>query len=325
MSDMTYTYPAIKNNKTIKGKNWEEQKMAVRRTDLYLPANSEKFILKAPTLGADVITLDMEDAVPPAEKETARKMVREHIKEMSVHGSEAWVRINAWDTGLTMDDLNAVVIEGLDGITLPKCSGADDVKRLDFIVTDLEEKRGLPVGKIKLAILIETAIGVMNVDEAVFASDRLVAVIFGAVDYTRDMRVTRTDTAEEQIYARAKIGVAARAAGLVAEDAPFPSYKDDAAFEYNTKTGAQLGFEGRQIIHPSQIPIAERVYSPDPERVAWARKVTKAFEEEGIAKGSASVPVDGQMVDTPVYINAKNVLERAEEVMAKDALKASLK
>lgn len=252
-------------------------------------------------------------------------MVREHIKEMSVHGSEAWVRINAWDTGLTMDDLNAVVIEGLDGITLPKCSGADDVKRLDFIVTDLEEKRGLPVGKIKLAILIETAIGVMNVDEAVFASDRLVAVIFGAVDYTRDMRVTRTDTAEEQIYARAKIGVAARAAGLVAEDAPFPSYKDDAAFEYNTKTGAQLGFEGRQIIHPSQIPIAERVYSPDPERVAWARKVTKAFEEEGIAKGSASVPVDGQMVDTPVYINAKNVLERAEEVMAKDALKASLK
>ena len=210
-------------------------KMAVRRTDLYLPANSEKFILKAPTLGADVITLDMEDAVPPAEKATARKMVRQHIKAMSVHGSEAWVRINAWDTGLTMDDLNAVVIDGLDGITLPKCSGADDVKRLDFIVTDLEEKRGLPVGKIKLAILIETAIGVMNVDEAVFASDRLVAVIFGAVDYTRDMRVTRTDTAEEQIYARAKIGVAARAAGLVAEDAPFPSYKDDEAFEKEVK------------------------------------------------------------------------------------------
>ena len=111
----------------------------------------------------------------------------------------------------------------------------------------------------------------------------------------------------------------------MAEDAPFPSYKDDEAFAYNTKTGAQLGFEGRQIIHPSQIPIAERIYSPDPERVAWAKKVTKAFEEEGIAKGSASVPVDGQMVDTPVYINAKNVLERAEEVLAKDALKAALK
>lgn len=116
----------------------------------------------------------------------------------------------------------------------------------------------------------------MNVDEAVFASDRLVAVIFGAVDYTRDMRVTRTDTAEEQIYARAKIGVAARAAGLVAEDAPFPSYKDDAAFEYNTKTGAQLGFEGRQIIHPSQIPIAERVYSPGSGTCSMGEKSNKS-------------------------------------------------
>ncbi len=299
--------------------------MVVRRTDLYLPANSEKFILKAPTLGADVITLDMEDAVPSAEKEIARKMVQKYVGQMSTHGSEAWVRINAWDTGLTMDDLDAVIIEGVDGITLPKCSGPDDVKRLDFIVTHLEKKRGLPVGGIKIAILIETAAGVMNVDQAVFASDRLVAVIFGAVDYTRDMHVTRTDAAEEQIYARARIGVAARATGLIAEDAPFPSYRDDKAFEDNTRDGAQLGFEGRQIIHPSQIPIAERVYSPDPERVAWAKKVTKAFEEEGIAKGSASVSVDRQMVDTPVYINAKNVLERAREVIAKDELKKRLR
>ena len=110
---------------------------------------------------------------------------------MSVNGAESWVRINAWDTDLTMDDLDAVVMEGLDGITLPKCSGPDDVKRLDFMLTDLEKKRALPVGGIKMAILIETAIGIMNVDQAVWCSDRLVAVIFGAVDYTRDMRVTR--------------------------------------------------------------------------------------------------------------------------------------
>lgn len=295
--------------------------MAVRRSDLYLPANSEKFITKAPSLGADVITLDMEDAVPPAEKETARKMVQKYIKDMSVNGAEAWVRINGWDTGLTVDDINAVVIEGLDGITLPKCAGPDEVKRLDFMVTDLEIKRGLPVGKIKIAILIETAIGVLNVGQSVFASDRLEAVIFGAVDYTRDMRVTLTKQADEQAYARGAIGVAARAAGLIAEDAPFPAYKDSEAFAMNTKSGAQLGFEGRQIIHPSQIAIAHEIYSPDPARVAWAEKVTKAFEEEGIAKGSASVPVDGEMVDTPVYINAKDILARAAEVAAKDAIK----
>jgi citrate lyase subunit beta/citryl-CoA lyase len=295
--------------------------MAVRRSDLYLPANNEHMVLKAPTLGADVITLDMEDAVPISEKQEARNMVKKHIAEMGAHGAEAWVRVNGFDTGLIMDDLDAVVVEGLDGITLPKCSGPDEVKRLDYLLSDLEEKRGLPLGKIKMAILIETAIGVMNVNQAVWASDRLVAVIFGAVDYTRDMRVTRTDKADEQEFARGAIGVAARAAGLIAEDAPFPNYGDMKAFEDNTISGMQLGFEGRQIIHPKQIPVAHKVYSPQPERIEWAKKITKAFEEEGLAKGSASVGVDGQMIDTPVYIDGKNILARAEEIEKKEAMK----
>ena len=284
--------------------------MAVRRSDLYLPANNEHMILKAPTLGADVITLDMEDSVPPAEKEVARQMVKKHIKKMSTTGSEAWVRINAWDTDLTLADLDAVVVDGLDGITLPKCSGLADVRRLDDEITRLEKLRDLPVGKIKIAILIETALGVLTVDESVGGSSRLVAVIFGAVDYTRDMRVTRTDKADEQFYARAKIGVAARAHGLVAEDAPFPNYSDVDAFEANCRSGAQLGFEGRQIINPRQIAAAHKVYSPDPARVEWAKKITKVFEEEGLAKGSASVGFEGSMIDIPVYRDGLNILAR---------------
>ena len=295
--------------------------MAVRRSDLYLPANNQHMIEKAATRGADVITLDMEDAVPMGEKAAAREMVKKYIGKMSENGAEAWVRINAWDTDLTMDDLDAVVIEGLDGITLPKCSGPEDVRRLDFVITDLEKKRGLPVGKIKMAILIETAIGVLNVGQAVWASPRLVAVIFGAVDYTRDMRVTRTDKADEQIYARAAIGVAARAAGLIAEDAPFPNYADDRAFEENCRSGIRFGFEGRQIIHPGQIPIAHRVYSPDPARVEWAKRITKVFEEEGIAKGSASVGLDGEMIDTPVYRDGLNILARQKEIEEKERAK----
>ncbi len=295
--------------------------MAVRRSDLYLPANNEHMILKAPTLGADVITLDMEDSVPPAEKEIARQMVKKHIKNMSSTGSEAWVRINAWDTDLTLADLDAVVVEGLDGITLPKCSGLADVRRLDDEITRLEKLRGLPVGKIKIAILIETALGVLTVDEAVGGSNRLVAVIFGAVDYTRDMRVTRTDKADEQFYARAKIGVAARAHGLVAEDAPFPNYADVEAFKANCLSGAQLGFEGRQIINPRQIPVAHEVYSPAPERVEWAKEITKVFEEEGLAKGSASVGYMGSMIDIPVYRDGLNILARQKEIEEKEASK----
>lgn len=297
--------------------------MAVRRSDLYLPANNEHMILKAPTLGADVITLDMEDSVPPAEKEVARQMVKKHIKEMSVTGSEAWVRINAWDTDLTLADLDAVVVDGLDGITLPKCSGLADVRRLDDEITRLEKLRGLPVGKIKIAILIETALGVLTVDESVGGSSRLVAVIFGAVDYTRDMRVTRTDKADEQFYARAKIGVAARAHGLVAEDAPFPNYSDVEAFEENCRSGAQLGFEGRQIINPRQIAAAHKVYSPDPARVEWAKKITKVFEEEGLAKGSASVGFEGSMIDIPVYRDGLNILARQKEIEEKEAARGA--
>ena len=297
--------------------------MAVRRSDLYLPANNEHMILKAPTLGADVITLDMEDSVPPAEKEVARQMVKKHIKEMSVTGSEAWVRINAWDTDLTLADLDAVVVDGLDGITLPKCSGLADVRRLDDEITRLEKLRGLPVGKIKIAILIETALGVLTVDESVGGSSRLVAVIFGAVDYTRDMRVTRTDKADEQFYARAKIGVAARAHGLVAEDAPFPNYSDVEAFEANCRSGAQLGFEGRQIINPRQIAAAHKVYSPDPARVERAKKITKVFEEEGLAKGSASVGFEGSMIDIPVYRDGLNILARQKEIEEKEAARGA--
>ena len=113
--------------------------MAVRRSDLYLPANNEHMVLKAPTLGADVITLDMEDSVPPAEKAAAREMVKKYIGNKSANGAEAWVRINAWDTDLTLADLDAVVMEGLDGITLPKCEGLADVRRLDNEITRLEK------------------------------------------------------------------------------------------------------------------------------------------------------------------------------------------
>lgn len=293
--------------------------MAVRRSDLYLPANNEHMIQKAPTLGADVITLDLEDSVPPAEKAKARELVKKYIGQMSSTGSEAWVRVNAWDTDLTLADLDAVVLEGLDGITLPKCSGLADVRRLDDEITRLEKLRGLPVGKIKIAILIETALGVLTVDESVGGSNRLVAVIFGAVDYTRDMRVTRTDKADEQFYARAKIGVAARAHGLVAEDAPFPNYADVEAFKANCISGAQLGFEGRQIINPRQIPIAHEVYSPAPERVEWAKEITKVFEEEGLAKGSASVGYKGSMIDIPVYRDGLNILARQKEIEEKEA------
>lgn len=291
--------------------------MAVMRSVFYVPANNEKFVEKSPTFDADIITFDMEDAVPPSEKENARRMTRENLEFAGQNGAEVYVRINGWDTGLTEDDLVAVVWPGLHGITLPKTANAEEVHRLEKRLEELEKERGMEVGSVKISVLLETAMGALNCGEICFASDRVVSAIFGAVDYCRDMRVRRTDSAEEQLYARAAVGVAARAAGIVAIDAPFPNYKDMDAFIKNLEDGKQLGYEGRMLIHPSQIEVANKLYAPSDEEVEWAKKIVKLFEEEGLAKGKASINVDGAMVDTPIYLNAKDILNTYEEIRAK--------
>lgn len=293
--------------------------MAVMRSILYVPGNTPKRVAKPPSFPADIITLDLEDSVPPAEKENARKLIRENIKAVGANGSEVYVRINNWETEMTNDDLEAVVVEGLAGVTLAKCGHPDNVKRLDWKLEELERRRGLPVGSIKVSLLIETAKGVINAYESCIASPRVVSAIFGAVDYCKDMRVKLTSEATEQFYARAHVAVAARAAGIVAIDAPYVAYQDLEGFEKNIREGRQLGYEGRMIIHPSQIEICNRLYAPDPADVEWARGVVKVFEEEGIAKGKAAVSYNGKMVDTPVYLNAKDILAAQAEIDAKNA------
>ncbi|MDR3294302.1 MAG: CoA ester lyase [Clostridiales Family XIII bacterium] len=293
--------------------------MAIMRSSFYVPANNAKFIDKAPSFPADIITFDIEDAVPPQQKEVARKMTAEKLAYAASGGSEVYVRVNGWHTEFTNDDLEAVVYPGLHGVTLPKTRDADDVKRLDWKLEELETRRGIPVGSVKMSILLETASGIMNAYACCTASKRLVSVFFGAVDYCADMRIRLTNEAKEQAYARTTVAVAARSADLVALDAPFPDYSNMDAFEKNTLDGVSMGFEGRMIIHPSQIEVAHRLYSPAPEEAAHAAKVVKFFEEEGLAKGLASVALDGKMIDTPVYVNAQGVLARQAEIQQKEA------
>jgi citrate lyase subunit beta/citryl-CoA lyase len=177
----------------------------------------------------------------------------------------------------------------------------------------------LKVGSVAIQLLIETAKGVMNAYPSSIASKRVSSLIFGAVDYTKDMRVKLTDEGEEQKYARAHTAVAARAAGCIAIDCPFVNFKDTEAFEKSTRYGRQLGYEGRMLIHPGQIEPSHKIYTPDTEDVEWAKGVVKVFEEEGIAKGSAAVSYKGKMVDTPVYENARTILAIVAEIVAFDA------
>jgi citrate lyase subunit beta/citryl-CoA lyase len=290
--------------------------MTVMRSVFYVPGNNEKMVSKAPSIPADIITLDLEDSVPPAEKPKAREMIRENLKFAGSGGAIVYVRINNWETEMTNDDCEAVVHEGLSGICLAKCGGPEHVIRLDWKLEELERRRGLEIGSVAIQLLIETAKGVINAYPSAIASKRVNSLIFGAVDYTKDMRVKLTSEGEEQYYARAHTPVAARAAGCVAIDCPFVAFKDTEAFEKSTAFGRQLGYEGRMLIHPSQIEPSHRIYTPSAEDVEWAQGVVKVFEEEGLAKGAAAVTYQGKMVDTPVYENAKTVLATMEEISA---------
>ena len=292
--------------------------MTVMRSVFYIPGNNVKFIEKAPVTPADIITLDLEDSVPPDEKPKAREMVRENLKLAGSGGSTIYVRVNNWETLMTNDDLEAIVHEGLSGVCLAKCGGADHVQRLDWKLEELERRRGLKVGSIAIQLLIETAKGVMNAYASSCASKRVNSLIFGAVDYTKDMRVKLTSEGQEQYWARASVPVAARAAGCVAIDCPFVDVKNMDAFKESTRFGRQLGFEGRMLIHPDQIMPSHEIYTPSAEDVEWAEGVVKVFEEEGLAKGKAAVTYKGKMVDTPVYDNARTILATRDEIAAFD-------
>jgi citrate lyase subunit beta/citryl-CoA lyase len=222
---------------------------------------------------------------------------------------------------MTNDDLEAVVHAGLSGICLAKTGAPEHIQRLDWKLEELERRRGLNVGSIAIQMLAETAKGVINAYPSAIASRRVNSIIFGAVDYTKDMRVKLTSEGEEQFYARAHVAVAARAAGCIAIDCPFVAFKDMEAFEKNTRFGRQLGYEGRMLIHPSQIEASHKIYTPAPEDVEWAKGVVKVFEEEGLAKGAAAVTYQGKMVDTPVYDNARTILRVMDEIATFDAMR----
>ena len=292
--------------------------MPVMRSVFYVPGNSETFISKAPSLPADIITLDLEDSVPPAEKPKAREMTRENLLHVGSGGSTVYVRVNNWETLMTNDDLEAVVYPGLSGVCLAKCGHPDDVKRLDWKLEELERRRGIPVGTVAIQILCETAKGVINAYPSALASKRVNSLIFGAVDYTKDMRVKLTSEGVEQFYARSHVAVAARASGCIAIDCPFVAFQDTEGYEKSTREGRQMGYEGRMLIHPSQIEPSNRIYSPSTEDAEWAQGVVKVFEEEGIAKGMAAVSYKGKMVDTPVYDNARTILKTMAEIAAFD-------
>jgi len=292
----------------------------VMRSVMFTPGNNVELVGKARNLTADVIALDLEDSVPPAEKMKAREVVTENIKLVAESGADVYARVNAWDTGLIVGDLQAIVQPGLSGIVIPKTETPDDVIRAAKLLTELEKNRGMDVGTVRLQLLIESARGVMSAYDCGIASSRVNSLVFGAVDYTRDMRVKLTSTGVEVSYSRSSVAVSARAAGIVAIDPPWPAFTDTEGFVRHSTQGSQLGYEGRMLIHPNQIGPAEEIYAPAKEDIEYAREVVAMFEE-GMKEGKASVALRGKMIDWAVYRAEMDVLAKVDLIAEKEQRK----
>ncbi len=294
---------------------------AVLRSVMYTPANNAGLIEKARFFEADVVVLDVEDSIPPSEKERGREMAREAIPRVADSGADVYVRINDFTTGWAHLDLEAVVQPALAGIVLPKAESREHVVLLEKKLFELEHRLGLPIGHTKIQCIIETAKGVWNAYECGIASPRVNSLVFGAVDYTRDMRVELTKEGPEILHARSHTAIAARAAGIVAIDPPFPSFSDVEAFQRDVEKGRQLGYEGRMLIHPNQIAISNKYYMPPDEMVEAAREACQVFED-AMKKGSASVAMRGKMIDWAVYRAQRDILAKMDMVAAWEKTKA---
>lgn len=296
--------------------------MLVRRSTLILPVNVPRFVEKAHLRDADAVMLDLEDAVPPPEKASARRLVREAIPRVARGGAEVFVRVNH-DSSHLGEDLAASVWPGLDGICLPKTESAGEIERLEAQVADLERRRGIAPGRIELTVIIETPRGVLNAQAIAEAGGRVRSVSLGPEDYCLALGVEPSPDGAELQYALSKVVTVCTAAGIAAMGllGSIAGFRDVGAFERAASRARDLGCVGASCIHPDQVAILNRVFSPPPAKVAQARKVAEAFEA-GLGSGTASVSVDGAMVDTPVYRRAKHTLDQAAAVAEVEQRKA---
>lgn len=283
-------------------------------TMLYVPAGDERKLAKMPTLQADALILDLEDAVAVARKPTARLAAADAIE--SYRGNaRLFVRINAINSPFAYEDLVAVVRPGLAGIVLPKASSAGDVHLLAWLLAALESLKGMDAGAVQIEPILETPTGVLQALAIASAHPRVRRLCFGAGDFSLETGLTWPPTHEQSptvLAAKAAIVMASSSAGIEPpHDSVYPDFKDMHRLELEAREAKALGFGGKHAIHPAQVSAIARAFAPTETEITWATKVTEAFaaaEERGVA----NVAVDGKLVDYPVFERARRVMAAAD-------------
>ncbi len=287
------------------------------RTLLFVPGNRQNMIEKARSLPADVLVLDLEDSVPAAEKANARATVAHSIARLALKGQKVFVRINSLSSGYGQQDLEAVITEGIDGISQPKPGSGDEVRQAEAVIERLEGERGVRQGHIKLIPWIETAKGLLKAFDIASASPRVVGIALGAEDLTLDTGMERTEEGGELLFPRIMVVIAAKAAEIIAIDTPYNNFRDEQGLIEEARLARNLGFEGKFLIHPSQIEPVNQVFRPTPEEVAQARRIVEAFATAE-AQGFASTSIEGKMIDIPQARRAQRLLAMAQSIAERE-------
>ena len=282
----------------------------MRRSMLFMPGNNAGMLLNADALGADSVILDLEDAVSPSEKDSARILVRNALKYLDYNNCEIIIRINSIDTNYWKKDLDEIIPLKPHMIMPPKISCAKDVQIIaDYMKT--VERRYSVEKEISIIPLIETALGVENAFEIAKSTDRVKAIFLGAEDLTADLRCKRTKKGDEIFYSRGRIVTAARAASIDAYDTPFTDVEDEEGLREDAEFAKGLGFTGKASISPRHVMTINEVFSPTVEEIEYAKEVMDIIR---IAKeqGKGAISLHGKMIDAPIVGRARQTLEMAK-------------
>ena len=285
------------------------------RSLLFIPGNNERFLQKSIKLHADILCFDLEDSVPSSEKEAARNLVASFLAtKQGDNDSFIFVRINSFDSGLVDGDLERIVMNGLDGIVLPKIGNSEEVTRIIQKIDAIVSKRKLS-SDIQIIPSIETSRGVVNANSIASSHKNVTALVFGVFDYLYDMNIdVEYDDFMSYNYARSKIPVDARAAGIDAFDGIWQNVRDIDGLIKDAAIAKKLGYSGKTLIHPSHINPVHDIFRPTKKQIEWAKKVLAALQdtfENGNARGAKLL--EGKMIDAVHYKQAKAVISAAEQ------------
>lgn len=282
----------------------------LRRTMMFVPGANAAMLRDAPLYGADSIMFDLEDSVSLKEKDTSRALVHFALKTFDYSQVETVVRVNGLDTVGALD-IEAVVLAGVDVIRLPKTETAQDIVDVEAVIERVERENGIEIGRTKMMAAIESAEGVLNAAAIAKASDRLIGIALGAEDYVTNMKTRRHPDGQELFFARSMILHAARAAGIAAIDTVYSDVNNTEGFQNEVRTIKQLGFDGKSVINPRQIPLVNEIYAPTEKEIQNAKEVIWAIREAE-SKGSGVISLKGKMVDKPIVERAKRVIMLAK-------------